>query len=465
MVAVCRNVGVICVASILTRPLQLASALCPVVPKGGFPLATELDAMKCINPEAISAVSADPGAINPSAGHLFLSSLQGVSSKDLACESTETELKALINGTSAATLSLGTATCSLAAVGLSKSSADLQKATVMMRLDFNDCTLGQFDTSIFIKVKQAEPGALDFVPFLNQICEPKRFTAEKAKEQFTTTFEEVEVGSGKCVGNVMKTMKSVGSQQICKMLCSANIQTRGKTTKVQELSGCTGFAFDAKNPGTDNCLLYNGSKVNAVAPQKFNEGFGCWNLTAFSRVVVASTTRPPTAQEQKALDAKLPRLNVNVDLQAKSASVLTFFPKDPNCSKPFNAIDIQDAKFTTITVNVRPSDWAKLVASIPSPKRRLASAVVEKASAVLTDRLVYGRSGSMAAPPIPVPTVNPLVSTTPIQCTPVPKKVSNATTVFVINMILGVVGIAAAVASFYAGKKWAASEPAYEKIP
>jgi hypothetical protein len=457
-VAVCRNVGAICFASILMRPLQLASAACPVVPKGGFPIATELNAMKCINPDAISGVPI-------TSGHLILNGLQDISSKDLECESTDKELKALINGTAAASLSLGASTCSLVAVGLSK-----RGASVVMRLDFNKCTLGQYDTSIFIKVVKAAPGGLHtptFVPFLNQVCEPKGFAAEKQKEKFTTNYVEVQVGSGRCVGTVMKTIKSVAKKDICKMLCSANIQTHGSSEKATRLDGCTGFTFDSKNSAGDNCFLYNGTKVTAVAPQKINEGFKCWNLTAYSRVVVASTTAPPTLKEQKALDAALPRLNVNVDLQAKSASVLTFFPTDPNCSSPFNEVDIQDQNFQTISVSVKNSEWAKLLARIPSPTRRLAIAGAEKASYVLTDRLVYGSSGSMAAPPIPAPIVNVLAPTTPMPCRKVPAKVSNATTVFIINLILGVVGIGAAIASFEMGKKWAASAKtqSYEPLP
>jgi len=235
------------------------------------------------------------------------------------------------------------------------------------------------------------------------------------------------------------------------MLCSANIQTHGSSEKASLLSGCTGFAF---NSVTEGCDLYNGTTVTAADN---SPDFKCFNFTAYSRVIVESTTAPPTLKEQKALDAALPKLNINVDLQAQSASVLTFFPTDKNCSAPFNAVDIQDKNFQTVSVGVKTSEWAKLLARIPSPTRRLASAGAEKASYVLTDRLVYGSSGSMAAPPIPAPVVIVSAPTTPMPCRKVPAKVSNATTVFIVNLILGVGGIGAAIMSFEAGKKWAAS--------
>lgn len=302
-------------------------------------------------------------------------------------------------------------------------------------------------------------GKPSFVPFLSQVCAPKGFLAGEASVKFSTNYAQVEVGSGKCVGTVMKTMQSVGNAEICKMLCSANIQD-GPGGKPQGLSGCTGFSFDSAG---GNCFLYNGTKVTAVAPN--NPGFMCWSLTAVSSVIVESTTAPPTLAEQKVLDAALPRLNVNVDLLAKSASVLTFFPSDKNCSSPFNAVDIQDTNFQTISVMVKNSEWAKLLARIPSPTRRLASAGGEKASYVLTDRLVYGSSGSMAAPPIAAPIV--IGTTTAMPCRVVPAKTSNATLVFIINLILGVGGIGAAVLSFGAGKKWtekAKTQP-YEPLP
>lgn len=158
---------------------------------------------------------------------------------------------------------------------------------------------------------------------------------------------------------------------------------------------------------------------------------------------VVSTPAPPSAKELAAAEASLPKLNINVLPDAKTAELLMY--SFPNC-EPFSTVTIQDMAYKTVKVRVKASEWSTLLDMIPesTPTDRRLSATVEPV-AVFTDRVIYGATGVMpvqeAAPPAGLALASAVAE--PVEdvaeeptCKPMPPASSMPFTVIITNIVV-----------------------------
>jgi len=450
-----RCVSALSFVSLILQPSQFASAAsCPKVAVGSFPDASMLRAMDCVNPASISGVPL-------SAGKIEFSDLAQISSKGASKSKTAHEAKALFS-VGAGTMTLGASSCSLSAVGLSKT-ADL---SVQMRLDFDACSLGPKTASVLLNVEKATGDFLakekSIVPFFKHVFEKETATPEPSVAKVVLNFGETFVGNGQCdVPDILKTWEGIADVRSCKMLCIADIQrifaTGGDAGLKADLKKCTGYAVSTAGKG---CHLYQGTSPKAII--KKDPDFSCFNLTSSETTYEESTPAPPTAEEVEAQEAKLPRLNLNFAEDAKSASVLTFnSPNATGCFAPFNQITLEDSAFSMISTKVSAAEMDELLLMLPDPEaRRLEEAATAQVSAVQADRVTFA-GAALAAPAaagaVGLGALAPSTTAEP-KCTPVPRATANTLPVTIINLLLVGGAVAAGYFGFTTGK--AQSAPA-----
>merc|ERR1719491_284259 len=292
-------------------------------------------------------------------------------------------------------MNLGPATCALHAAVLHKS-ASTADAKVGLRLDYTNCSSGPSTASVSIGVSRVADALapVTLVPFVRGSCGVVTTTPAQTQSKIELRFDEIQVGQNPCHGTVLQTT-SVADKQACRSLCVNRIAMFADGQTVPDLPQmCRGYAF--KGAGTNNCNLYKGLVNRATTADK-QPGWLCWNVTAVASKIAVSTPAPPSAAELAEAEAKLPKLQVPIT--AASASVLTYESPD-KCFTPFNWITLQDPTQNAVSVKIKESEWAELLAMIPfDAGRRLAAS---PQATVLVDRAVYG-AGQPAPAPVPVP--------------------------------------------------------------
>merc|ERR1719162_2358251 len=172
--------------------------------------------MTCIDPAAIT------GPVTR-IGNLQLSDLAGISSNGATCESPNGELKAMLP-VGAGTLTAGPSSCSLVAVGFSKTNSS-KDAAVQMRLDFDKCTAGAPATAVVlmdvVKAQDFLAPATVF-PFIKEVCGVKTTTPSQSTAKTKVGFLETTVGNNTCAGAVLRTYANV-DRHACKMLCISDV--------------------------------------------------------------------------------------------------------------------------------------------------------------------------------------------------------------------------------------------------
>jgi hypothetical protein len=384
-----------------------------------------------------------------------------MSTKGVLCQKTDNEAKVyVLEG--AGRMTLGDATCELMGLGFSRSS----DTEVQLRLDYDRCSAGPTSASVVMNVAQVK----DFMapttsfPFLKEACTPKTTTLEPQTAHQSYTFGETKVGASTCDGEVMKSTKDMDKRS-CKMLCIASVESIASSGSVVDGNeeACLGYAINAAmdGSGSTNCHLYGKNTPVVKTGEAGEDGWECYNLTSTQAVAVQSTVAPLTAAEVMAEEAALPRLNIELEKEAATASILYFAPKD-TCYKGFNMITLQDSSFTTISAKVKESEWQEFLSLVPLPplteeemsdstssetsedtRRRLESSfVAAKVADVYVDRVAYIGSLVPTAPAIPgqlavpgvaqsVATPAP-VTTTTLACIPVPDAVSSTPTILAV---------------------------------
>lgn len=479
MVAASRSVWALCLG--MLRTLQLAAATdCPAVPEGGDADAAMYRSMTCVHPDTISGAPATSSSIQ-------LIGLNNMTSKGVVCQKTDNEAKIyVLEG--AGSMRLGAATCELMALGFSRTS----DTEAQLRLDYDRCTSGPTHASVVMNVAQVK----DFMapttsfPFLQDACTAKTTTLAPAKTHQEYTFSETMVGASTCEGEVIKAVKDMDKRS-CKLLCIASVESIAAGGGIVDGNpeACLGYAIneDMKGTGNENCHIYGKNKAVVNLTKSGETGWECYNLTTNKAVAVESTPAPPTAAELAAADAALPRLNIDLEKEAATASILYFAPKD-SCYKGFNMITLQDSSYTTISAKVKESEWQEFLSMVPlapltesemssdesvETSRRLeASFVAAKVADVYVDRVTYTGSLVPTAPAVPGELAVPgaaqapevmatpaPVTTTSLLCTPVPDAVSPEP--MILAIILGIAVFPCGYIGYRAGHR----QPPYSKIP
>lgn len=465
MVAVSRCISAVFFAGIVLR--SAAGAVCPTPGGNSWPDATMLRSMTCIHPAQVSGVP-------QSAGHFNLVGLDAISSKHGRCQNSDNEAKVLI-APGLGTMTLGSASCSLVSVGISRSdnTADFTAAVAEMRLDFDSCTAGPQRASVIMSVEKAT----DFLapassfPFMKTVCEPTVTTLAPSEAKVDMSFTQKLVGKGLCNGEVMDSYPGVDSHS-CKEICIAEVQkfsgVTGLHNKTAKPNFCIGYAVNDLKTSGNVCHLYRGLPGAAIVntSEAKETGWSCYDLKPSAAQHIELTTPAATAEDIADMEAHLPRLNINVAADAKTASVLTFNAPNNTCFTPFNVITLEDATFNPVTLKVTPSEWLSLLTMIPSSRRlKEAAAPVAEVSWVLADRVTYGDSmmppvaaaGVAAPPPAAGAAAAPIESeAAPVEpaCSPVPAQSSPVDMLMgVLNIFLIVCVAAAAYGGFSLGQK------------
>lgn len=434
--------------------------------------AAELRAIKCIDPAVISGAPT-------SVGHFMLGELSRVSSDDVIVKQINHELVAKLPEASNGTIIIGTATCKISEVGLSKGDAssglDFQPNAVHMRLDFHECSSGPSSGSALLNVAKVPDNFLGlppngtFVPFLKDAYDKDK-DIHASLESTRVEAVEVHLGGGTCSGEILKSYPII-DKTACKKIClSAITKYKGDFNANQ----CGGYAYNAKATSGNVCHLYKGKPVTSLSKdsEAKDAGWFCWNMTSKTVKVAASTPAPPTAADLAAAAASLPRLNI-VAPGATSASILTYTPTNGTCNKPFRVITIQDSSFQTVTAKVKSSEWQTLMDMIPTAapsSRRLADRTGD-VSSVVADRVVYGASGS--APPMAVaPAEGKAAAGTGAHksCKPMPPASSTPISMILMNIVLGLLVFVCGYGGFKGGgmvakQNAASSKAGYQPAP
>lgn len=330
----------------------------------------------------------------------------------------------------AATLSLGSASCSLSAVSFLRSER-LVANGIDARLDFTGCTSGPGDASVLVGIEKAADSFMSqasFFPWLQQSCSETTTTKKVMEVQTSLQVSQNLLGTGNCEGKIMKEIEAA-SADVCKMLCFAKVTEYNGNTNPES---CTGYAFNVAVSAGKRCVLYKGSTLGLG---QADAAWECFNVEGRQVAVQMSTAAPPTADELAAAEAKLPKLNINQQVAAAgsaSASVLQFTSPADQCFKPFNIITLEDATFRPLNIRLKAAEFYQLENMLPalgSAGRLLSSMETTPGlAAVQVDRVSYAPSAAAAAPsamqknaavPAAAPTASPVVQPA-VPCTPVP---------------------------------------------
>jgi len=432
--AASRSIGAVCFTIIVLRQLGLASASlrsCPNFPEDSSVNAAARSAMKCVQPIE---------AARDSAGHVFLSSdLTTIPSWNTAKSTTNNELRAFpaASAATAKVLSIGSATCALAAVALSKSD-NTPAATVQMRLDFERCTLGPSRASVLMNVG-SQPDAsvpLSMVPFWSQISKVDTTTPPPfVKAKLKLTFTQLELGNSTCDASLLASYPALDKKQ-CKMLCIAEVEKYASSINALTNSQLACRAYDFNQ--ASGCNLYKGLRVTQISGAAGSSGTTCYNLTAVDTQFQQKTTPPPTDEAVTLANLKLPKSEISV--VAGSANILTFESPD-KCFVPFYWITLQDADRQTISVNVKKSEWTTFLELIPfNPQARILASSQDVLSNVFSQRAAYAAE----TPPV-APAVAPIAPTAP----PCPAEEEAAS--MTMTWVLVTLAVIASVAGFLHG--------------
>lgn len=470
MVAASRYMCAICFASAMLEAAA-AAADCPTIPSGSVPDAAMLRAMTCVDPSTISGAP-------ESAGRVVLSSLMNISSKGVACDEGEYETKALL-AAGAGTMTLGAATCSLTGLGLAKTS----DTNVEMRLDFNQCSVGPQTAHVFLNVVKAtgsarfmSPSAVSIYPFIKEACTKITTTLKPSSAQVSVSFSETSIGANTCAGTIIKSYPGL-DKRACKMTCIAVVERYAAegTATITNPDLCLGYAVNAASTGVSTCHLYgSGNDVVGITQEK-EDGWMCYSLKATEHVIQTSSPAPLTPAQIAEEEAKLPRLNLQIE--AESASVLTFASAENQCYTPFNVITLQDGTFNTFATTVHENEWGELMNRLPSTQvvvtdaRRLEASVAAPVAHVLADRVAYGYSAALPGAPNTAATASaaaavaaaaPVASTT-VACKPVPP-VDGSPVPNILALVLGVASIPFAYFGYRVGHQQHQKGSAYQPL-
>jgi len=404
------------------------------------------------------------------ARQLVLNSIPNISSHGAVCKKNEQELHVSVVPNSA-TLAVGVGknerTCDLLAVVAKKVDLSLEPK-VHMRFDFHNCTGGPPTASVVMALKPVPENQVtqSMLPFWMETCGPKPETHDVKAVNMELKFNQVDLGQGLCDGMALKSIFNV-TAAACAQLCMANVQMYA--TSVEALKdtpdACKGYSFQQIDNATTKCEMFkakDGKEITASLPETSlpqlpkTSTATCTGLVAraSSDLLSKSTVAPPSAEEQAALEASMPKFNV--DVQASLANILTFVSPE-FCYDQFDWITLEDTQGKIQEVYVKQSNWEQFLGLIPNPSvpemnavqtnvaappdehanaRRLADASLK--AIIYSDRANFGVLPPTVAPP--VPTLPP--------CKAEPAEPVNMTMTYILAALI----VIAAAVGYFGGK-------------